>query len=173
MNIRHVKFGYNSATQLASHVIELFYGLGNSFGFSFSEFWEDNRDELIEKMVTPSKDTALHSFIRFVDLFVDNDIGDTLRNLGINKYKEYFDYVEAMIRGAGHDLNIRPPNYVAISECGKCEECPDCIHLYNYIEKLESAQENILPAVIDTAFHLLMINKTFLREFNECLAECI
>jgi len=74
MYIKHVKFGYNSATQLASHVIELFYGLGNSFGFSFDEFWKENQEELIKKMIKPHKDTALHSFIRYVDSFVDNDI---------------------------------------------------------------------------------------------------
>jgi len=173
MNIKHVKFGYNSATKLASHVIELFYGLGNSFGFSFSEFWEENRDELVEKLVKPSKDTALHSFIRYADTFVENDINETLRNLGIYDYQEYFDYLEAMIRGAGHDLDIQPPNYDAIAECGKCEECPDCLQLYDYIEELASAQETTLPTVIGTTFHLLMVNKTFLSEFNERLAECI
>ncbi len=173
MYIKHVKFGYNSATQLASHVIELFYGLGNSFGFSFDEFWKENQEELIKKMIKPHKDTALHSFIRYVDSFVDNDIYEALGNLSLNNYQEYLEYVEAMIRGTGYDLKIKPPDYDVIAECGNCEKCPDCTQLNSYIEELDLAKEDTLSIVVDTTFHLLMLNKTFLREFNEQLAECL
>lgn len=168
--VKHTKFSYTPAIILAKAVIEVFYNEESVYGFSFDEFWSEFRDEIIPKLLKPNKETVLHLYIKYTNSYIDDDLNDLLKNIDYKDYEKHLNYLESMIRSAGITLKFKLPDFDEIEKCGHCRECESCNHFSNFIEELGRELINIEPTIINTTFHLLMLNKSFLKDFHESIA---
>ncbi|OWR28930.1 hypothetical protein CDO73_17125 [Saccharibacillus sp. O23] len=170
MNNKHVKFSYSQAIQLANWSIDIFYNEEAVHGFIFKDFWEELKEEIIPRLFKPHKKTILHYYLEYVDGFVEHDLRSTLKNLSISEYESYIYYEIKFIEGAGIDLSDVDLDFEAISNCNHCKSCISCIQFENFIDTIHGIQEEIKPIAINSSFHLLMLNKSFLRDFHEEIA---
>ncbi|MBV6714866.1 HNH endonuclease [Paenibacillus chitinolyticus] len=168
---KHIKFSYSQAIQLASGAIEIFYNEEDVYGFVFEEFWEELKSEFILRLAKPNKRTILHYYLDYVDGFVDNEIRTALQNLGSGQYESYISYVIKLIEEAGYNIKQENIDYELIEDCGHCSECEECRRFDEFVNYLINKKDQTIPTVINSAFHLLMLNKSFLRDFHEAIAE--
>lgn len=55
--------------------------------------------------------------------------------------------------------------------CDSCEQCRECDLFQKWDDFFKEHEDEVGKIIIHTAFHLLMNNKKFLRDFNEYLAD--
>ncbi len=173
MKTKHVRFSYSQAIQLANWSIEIFYNEEDVYGFKFRDFWNELREEIILRLLKPHKKTILHYYLEYVDGFVEHDVRSTLSNLSVSEYEAYIYYEVKLIEGAGIDLQEVDIDFESMINCEHCKKCIECIRFEEFVDFLVSMQEEINPTVINSSFHLLMLNKSFLRDFHEELANCL
>ncbi|TBL67448.1 HNH endonuclease [Paenibacillus thalictri] len=171
MKTKHVKFSYSQAIQLANWAIEIFYHEEEVYGFAFEDFWKELKEEIIVRLSKPHKKTILHYYLEYVDGFVEHDISTSLRNHGSSDYETFINYVIKLIEEVGNKVEYNDLDFNLINECGHCEECEECTRFKVLVDYLILKQDEINPIVINSTFHLLMLNKSFLRDFHERLAK--
>lgn len=168
--VKHTKFSYTPAFILAKAVIEVYYNEESVYGFSFDEFWSDCRDEIIPKLLKPHKETVLHIYIKYTNDFIDDDPYDLLKNIDFKDYEQHLYFLESMIRSGGISLKHKMPDFDEIEQCMQCGVCKSCVQFSNFLEEMGDELMNIEPTIINTTFHLLMLNKSFLKDFHENIA---
>ncbi|CAM4452075.1 HNH endonuclease [Paenibacillus macerans] len=173
-NVKHTKIGYHDATILAGRIISEFYGDSATDYDYMNDFIEDNFDEIIVKFVNPQKFTVLHMLIKyFDDLIYGDGIREILKNVDWDDYEMFLEYMSNMISNTGIDIGIRFPDFKIIDEAEVLDECDEFNYVDYYINTLEVKRIEAQPLLINSTFHVLMINKIFLRDLNEFFATYI
>lgn len=132
-----------------------------------SFFWEESIDNIIPSMFKPIKWTALHEWLSYVYWF-GLDYAD-------RKYEasDFFNLRVDEIVDVGLSLDINKPDFNLLDACDFCGKCEECYLLDDWKSFFELHKDDVGKTIIHTAFHLLMSNKKFLRDFNEFLAEAL
>lgn len=164
-HVVHERFSYSDSIILVNAVIQTFYTDNYS---EFDIFWETARDQFAYKLFKSNRETIIHEYLWFVS---DNtSVEEEFRISGYGE--EMFVFYENTLK----DFNVKIPakiipNFDYINKHGFCEECKSCKKLINYVDWIASKIEEFKPNIIHSAFHILMLNKHFLRDFHEKLAE--
>ncbi|WP_314587901.1 HNH endonuclease [Paenibacillus terrigena] len=168
-SIKHEPFCYNDATAIANTVIQCFYDGRDSF----DDFFESNLNDIAHKLIKPEKQSLLHLYIDWIKSQFD-EIQSILDNVDVVEFQSIFDFMESTLNQLGERSNTKLyPNYPAIQKCYHCTECRSCLKFQRYIDWLKVKITEYTPQIIHSTFHILMINKTFLRDFHEGIAKAI
>jgi len=165
--VKHERFSYSDSIFLVNSAIQLFY---NDTYNEFDIYWEVVRDELFEKLIKSQKETILHEYLWWISN--NTSVLEELRNSGYSL--EILIFYENALKDFGILIPKRIiPNYDYIDKHGICEKCRSCKKLINYCEWIAEKMEEFKPNTIHSAFHVLMQNKIFLRDFHERIAQYI
>jgi hypothetical protein len=168
--VKHEFFSYNDAITLANVVIQAFYEDQDDF----DDFWDSSIDEIVKKLIKPEKKSLLHLYIEWISSLLGDEIKNILKNCDPSDFQSSFDFIESTLNQLGVKSNKKNyPNYDAIIRCGHCGKCRSCKKFRRYIDWLKVEYSQYKPQMIHSTFHILMLNKTFLREFHEAIAKTI
>ncbi|MBB3154482.1 hypothetical protein FHS16_004564 [Paenibacillus endophyticus] len=166
-HILHERFSYSDSILLVSGAIQNFYVDNYS---DFNMFWEIIRDHFPDKLFKSKKETILHEYLWWISN--NSSMIEDFRNSDYSQ--EMFVFYENTLK----DFDVRIPskiipNFEYIEGHGFCGKCKSCKKLINYVDWIAEKIDEFKPNIIHSAFHVLMLNKHFLRDFHERLAECI
>ncbi|MGD7009487.1 HNH endonuclease [Metabacillus sp. 84] len=168
--VKHEPFSYNDAISLANLVIQCFYD-GND---EFDMFWDDSIDEIAKKLTKPEKESLLHIYIDWIRSMLEDEIDNILNNVDPIDFQSIFDVMESTINQLGCKSYKKDyPNYAEIEKCGHCGNCRSCLKFQRYIVWLKTKSDEYSQQRIHAAFHVLMLNKAFLKDFHEVIAKAI
>lgn len=168
--VKHVPFAYNEAISLSSLIIQCFYDGRDEF----DTFWEESLTEIAEKLIKPERESLLHLYINWIIDFLDDEVDNILKNADPTDFQSIFDLMESTLNELGIKSQKRNyPNYGSIIKCGHCGECRSCLKFERYIDWLKEGTDLFRPQIVHSAFHILILNKTFLRDFHEAIANAI
>ncbi|WP_307544911.1 HNH endonuclease [Paenibacillus sp. V4I5] len=164
----HQPFTYTDSTFLVSQAIQFFYEDDNA---NFELFWDIERDEMIiPKLTKSSKETVLHLYLNYVS--GNFSIMDEFKHSDYSR--DVLVFYENTLRDLGVKIpSKKVPNFEYIEKHGFCEMCRSCKKLTEYVNWLSDILEEYQPNIIHSAFHILMLNKNFLRDFHEMIAVCL
>ena len=133
-------------------------------------FWEGLRDQVACKLIRSERETVLHEYLWWISN--NSTVRGDFRN---NDYSdEIFIHYENILSDFSIKVpSILKPNFAYIEEHGFCEECRSCKKLLDYVDWISDKIDEVKPNIIHSSFHILMLNKQFLRDFHEKLGEFI
>lgn len=166
-HIMHERFSYSDSIFLVSGAIQTFYVDNYS---DFDIFWEAVRGEFPHKLFKSEKETILHEYLWWISN--NSNVIEEFRNSDYSQ--ELFVFYENTLK----DFDVRIPskiipNFEYIERHGFCENCKSCKKLIAYVDWITQKIDEFKPNIIHSAFHVLMLNKHFLRDFHEKLAEYV
>lgn len=158
----HSQFGSTSAYWLANKATDEFYHGTESL---VAYFWESCWEELTKCMIAPQQRTALHVYLQYL-----HDFTLSFSTLKFER-ETVFEMHFRILNDAKIPFSMSYPDFKAVEECASCGSCRACRHLMEYEETVAHHLEQAMRTIEHAAFHLLVHNKTFLRDFNMYLAE--
>lgn len=132
-----------------------------------------NIEKIANVIIKPQRISLLHLYALWVN---DNmvDLVDDLKNLDAKDIGPYFEFIRSNLTEYGIVVEENKiPNFSIIENCHACENCAQCTKLSLYVDWLEEQQRLIIPLMIHSTFQVLMLNKIFLRDIHERLAQFI
>jgi len=171
--VKHKQFSYNGSILLANSVLQHFYFVDESSYNDFEFFCEETTENIAKVIIRPHKITVLHLYISWVNDSM-MDLFDEINNLNSKDIETHLDYIRTNLEEYG----IMPeenqlPDFNLIQDCRACDECQQCKKLSSFIEWMVEQQQKTRPQLIHSTFHIIMLNKKFLRDFHERLADFI
>lgn len=104
------------------------------------------------------------------DLIYCDGIREILKNIDWDDYEIFLEYMSNMVTNTGVDIGIRFPDFKIINEAEELDECDEFHYVDNYVNTLEVKRIEAQSILVHSTFHVLMINKIFLRDLNEFFA---
>ncbi len=175
LTVIHRALNYTRGIELARYILSSFYDEEYDI---FCDLCNKLRYYSFTKLYDPQPYTVLHDYI---DLFVQNvsyfeeEINFILHEVKKENYKQAIDSFKYE---NGIDLTgYREPDYDNVLICKskdheKCN-CHACVSLSGYLELIASKYFEGNSKAKDAAWHILMNNRYFLRDFHERLGEFI
>jgi hypothetical protein len=161
--MKHIEFAYSESYWLAYVGIQEFYNEGNHL---LEEFWNDCEQALVKKLTKSEKWTILHDWIMYVFDF------HYWYAEGHFEKEDVFEMRVKIIEDAGYSTG-EYPDFDSIKNCDYCEECEVCNDYNNKISAIDEFWDEAVFSLVHTVFHLFMMNRKFLRDFNTHIAKCI
>ena len=146
-------------------------------GLAVSNFWDYGSEaigcferEIIDSIVKPSKETAIHHFLHFFQ-----DIYDEIRSLknNIDDMKFVYDFIVRTL----HELNLKPslsePNFEDCKDEYGHYEC-SCNEVINeWIRYVQDNNRKINDLIVHSAFQIIFQDRQFLKDFHLELSKFI
>ncbi|MFP7254859.1 HNH endonuclease [Terribacillus goriensis] len=169
-SVKHEPFSYNDAIILANLVIQFFYDEMDEFDI----FWDELISEIAQKLIKPEKESLLHLYINWIHSTLDDEVDDTLKNGDLSNSQRILDVMESTINQLGIKSYKKDyPNYNSIHKCNHCGKCRSCKKFQRYIDWIKTYNKELTSQRVHSIFHVLMLNKAFLRDFHEVIAKSI